>query len=195
MKESVLFVCDDNSILSPIAEAFLRRHGTPRFHVYSAGIEPIPIHLYTFQVMEEIGYELYGYRSKSIFELNHLQNIDHLITLTDHVNDHFVFKENNIGCHIHWPFKNPLHLSNTETNIFSLLSDPLPATDQWLISNSLFIKTALKTKIVIQTPAQEIPHGDIKEIKIRFRKVRDEMEVQVMNWLEEKGLGPLWWRR
>lgn len=36
----VLFVCEDNSRSSLIAEALFRGHGTPGFSVYSAGIAP-----------------------------------------------------------------------------------------------------------------------------------------------------------
>lgn len=200
MTETVLFVCENNSILSPMAEALLRRHCRATYKVYSAGIEPKPVHLYTFQVMEEIGHDLYGYRAKSIFELNHLPRVDYLITLSDYVNDHFVFNENNIGVHLHWSFCNPLQLPGQEYRCFPLQEKFLlensksSSHDEWFFSSSLLINTAQRTKLVVQKPIHETPPEDMQEIHTRFRHTRDEIECQIMNWLEEKGIGPLWWR-
>ncbi len=201
MTESVLFICEDNSVLSQMADVFLRKYGWSSFKVYSAGIVPKPVHLYTFQVLEEIGYDLYGLRAKSIFELNDLPRVDYLITLSDYVNDHFVFKEQNIGQHLHWPFRNPLtepgqsseillppNIKSSSDNAWSL---PL---DYWLPSDSSLISVGQLTKLVLQVSNQEPYQRDVTEIRNRFRKTRDEMEIQVMNWLEEKGIGPLWWR-
>jgi arsenate reductase len=200
MTESVLFVCENNSILSLMAEAFLRRHGRAKYKVYSAGIEPKPVHLYTFQVMEEIGHDLYGYRAKSIFELNLLPRVDYLITLSDYVNDHFVFNENNIGVHLHWSFRNPLYLPGQEYGGFLLLEpfslgkDQSSGQDEWFSSSSPLIKTVQLTKVVFQNPIHEPAPEDTQKIHARFRHTRDEMECQIMNFLEETGSGPLWWR-
>jgi arsenate reductase (thioredoxin) len=90
MAEIVIFVCNDNAVLGPMARIFLRRHCQSMFKVYSAGIEPKPIHLLTLQVMEEIGYDIYDTSIKSVFDLNHLQWVDYLITLTDYVNQNFI---------------------------------------------------------------------------------------------------------
>ncbi len=201
MTESVLFICEDNSVLSQMAEVFLRRYGWSLFKTYSAGIVPKPVHLYTFQVLEEIGYDLYGLRAKSIFELNDLARVDYLITLSDYVNDHFVFKEQNIGQHLHWPFRNPLLelgqsseiLLPPNLNFSSVNSWPL-SLDHWPLSDSSLISVGQLTKLVLRVSNQEPYQRDVTEIRNRFRKTRDEMEIQVMNWLEEKGVGPLWWR-
>lgn len=193
MKETVLLICDDNSILSQMAEAVFRRYGWSTFTVYSAGIEPRPVHIYTLQVMEEIGYDLYNVRAKSLFDLNHLEYVDYLITLSDYVNDHFSFNEENIGLHLHWSIRNPL------VDPGQLWSDILPPQltwpDGWQQSEGFLSATIQQTRPLTQMPLNEYQPGDIKEIRKRFRKVRDEIEVQVMNWLEEKGLGPIWWCR
>lgn len=64
----VLFLCTQNSARSQMAEAFLRQVGGNRFEAHSAGLEPAPIHPYTYQVMAEVGIDLLaqGHRSKSL---------------------------------------------------------------------------------------------------------------------------------
>lgn len=201
MTEIVLFVCDDNSILSPMAEAFLRRHCRSAYKVYSAGIEPKPIHLITLQVMEEIGYDIYDTHAKSIFDLNNLQRVDYLITLTDSVNDNFVFIDENIGSRLHWPFRNPWFAPGQAGHFIPAQFMGRPSN---LLGSSLLEKpensqaTRTQNKRLIdlsfQTPMEKMQPNNMPEIRIQFRRVRDEMEVQIMNWLEDMGNGPLWWR-
>ncbi len=193
MKETVLVVCEDNAILSQMAEAYIRRYGCTAFDVYSAGIERRPVHLYTLQVMEEIGYDLYSIRSKSIFELNHLQRVDYLITLSDDVNDQFVFNEQNIGAHLHWSYQNPLISPGQAVDPFFPRQDTFP--EGWQVPAGFLLATKQRVKSILELPIQDHQHMDVSEVKNRFRKVRDLLEVQVMNWLEEKGIGPLWWCR
>ena len=81
--------------------------------------------------MEEIGHDLYGYAAKSIFEFNHLQRVDFLITLSDTVNEQYIFNKNHIGCRLHWPFRNPL-VETSQAASFSIGDIPLfhPFSDQ-----------------------------------------------------------------
>jgi len=65
-KQRVLFLCTGNSCRSQMAEAFLRRYAGQYFEAYSAGLEPKPIHPYTIQVMDEIGFDISGQTSKGI---------------------------------------------------------------------------------------------------------------------------------
>jgi arsenate reductase (thioredoxin) len=199
MIESVLFVCEDNSILGPMAEAFLRRHGKNAYRVFSAGILPKSIHLYTFQVMEEVGYDLYGYRAKSIFELNHLEHVDFLITLSDMVNEYIIFNKDHIGAQLYWPFRNPFHVPGTENNSVIHLDNSLPfyanqlPQADWPSSRCVLVDMSRRTRVIPKT-TQTPPKEDTKEVLTRFRRIRDEMECQVMNWLEDEGKGQFWWR-
>ena len=110
MTTSVLFILREQFDPWPDGRGAFLRSGTAGLH--SRPIRPAswrkPIHRFTFRVMEEIGHDLYGYAAKSIFEFNHLERVDFLITLSDTVNEHYVFNENHIGCRLHWPFRNPL---------------------------------------------------------------------------------------
>ncbi|MCU1309409.1 MAG: arsC [Candidatus Angelobacter sp.] len=77
MKPTVLFVCKDNSALSPIAAAVLMKLGSHSFEAYSAGIHPLFIEPLAVEVMAEIGVDLSQHRPRSVREfistpINHL---------------------------------------------------------------------------------------------------------------------------
>jgi len=65
-KPKVLFLCTGNRARSQMAEAFLRRYAGDQFDVYSAGLEPEPIHPYVYKVMREVGLDLDGHYSKDV---------------------------------------------------------------------------------------------------------------------------------
>jgi arsenate reductase len=64
----VLFVCTHNSARSQMAEAMLRQWGGDTFAAFSAGTEATGIKPETIQVMNEIGVDISGQRSKTIDE-------------------------------------------------------------------------------------------------------------------------------
>ena len=51
-----------------MAEAWLRELGGDRFEVYSAGLEPHGVNPNTIVVMEELGIDMSGHRSKQLDE-------------------------------------------------------------------------------------------------------------------------------
>jgi arsenate reductase len=51
-----------------MAEGFFRKHGDDIMEVYSAGFEPADIYPYAVRVMDEIGVDISGQRSKSVKE-------------------------------------------------------------------------------------------------------------------------------
>lgn len=65
---NVLFLCTGNSARSQMAEAFLRRYASDRFDVYSAGTRPTEVNPLTVQVMDEVGIDISGQRSKGVKE-------------------------------------------------------------------------------------------------------------------------------
>jgi arsenate reductase len=71
-----------------MAEAFLRQVGGDRFEAHSAGLEPAPIHPYTYQVMAEVGIDLEkaGHRSKSLITeyFDPQVHLGYLITVCGH---------------------------------------------------------------------------------------------------------------
>jgi arsenate reductase len=63
---NVLFLCTGNSARSIMAEAILNKPGTEKFRAYSAGSQPKgQVHPETVQLLQSLGYETAGFRSKS----------------------------------------------------------------------------------------------------------------------------------
>jgi arsenate reductase (thioredoxin) len=81
-KRRVLFVCTHNSARSQMAEAMLREWGKGKFEAFSAGTEATGIRPETIQVMNEIGFDLSGQRSKTIDEFSG-ESFDWFITVCD----------------------------------------------------------------------------------------------------------------
>lgn len=79
IERTILFLCDDNSCLSQIAEAAARHLAPPRTRVYSAGIEPGAIPAPVIQAMQELGISMSGQRSKSLADVP-VQDVDLVVS-------------------------------------------------------------------------------------------------------------------
>jgi arsenate reductase len=78
----ILIICNTNSIMSQIAEAFLKHLTFNRIEVYSAGITPKNVHPLAAKVMKELGIDISQNRSKSINEFYN-DRFDFIITLQE----------------------------------------------------------------------------------------------------------------
>jgi arsenate reductase len=67
-KPRVLFICIHNSVRSQIAEGYLRHKYSNLFDAASAGSEPRCVHPLAIAVMDEIGIDISGQRSKLMDE-------------------------------------------------------------------------------------------------------------------------------
>jgi arsenate reductase len=83
MKQRVLVLCTGNSARSQLAEGLLRARAGDRFDVYSAGSQPTGRVLPgAIQVLDEIGIDISGARSKSMTEFIG-QPFDYVLTVCD----------------------------------------------------------------------------------------------------------------
>jgi arsenate reductase len=107
MPTKILFLCTGNSARSQMAEAFLRKYGAGKFEAYSAGLEPVDIHPFTIQVMEEIGLNLKGHRSKHVAEYMGKMHFGYLITVCENAEKKCPTTFPGIGQRMHWPLEDP----------------------------------------------------------------------------------------
>src|SRR5215471_15217017 len=82
-KKRVLILCTGNSARSQMAEGLLRHDAGARFEVFSAGTKPSQVRPEAIAVMEEIGIDLAGHRSKHMNEFAG-QRFDYVLTVCDH---------------------------------------------------------------------------------------------------------------
>lgn len=86
MKQRVLILCTGNSARSQMAEGLLRHEAGDRFEVESAGSKPSAVRPEAIQVMQEIGIDIGGHRSKHLDEFAG-QHFDYVLTVCDNVNE------------------------------------------------------------------------------------------------------------
>ena len=112
-KPRVLVLCIENRARSQMAEAFLRKYAGDKFEVYSAGFEPAPIHLYVYQVMEEVGLDLEGQYSKGVDQFFNKTCFGILITVCEKAEDRCPTFPG-LGERHYWPIKDPVAVEGTE---------------------------------------------------------------------------------
>lgn len=81
-KEKVLFICNQNSGRSQMAEALLRMLYGDRYEVYSAGLIPSSVNPFAIKTMQELGVDMSSHRSKSIDEFKDIV-FDYVVTVCD----------------------------------------------------------------------------------------------------------------
>ena len=106
-KTKVLFLCTGNSARSQKAEAILRKLASERFEAFSAGLGPKGINPYTRQVMEEVGIDLAGQRSKDVTEYLGKVNFGYLITVCDHAEKNCPTTFLGVSNRLHWSLEDP----------------------------------------------------------------------------------------
>jgi arsenate reductase len=105
MSVKVLILCTGNSARSQMAEGLLRQSGGSKYEVYSAGIEPSLVKPEAIAVMQEIGIDISGHRSKSVDEFLG-QEFDYVITVCDNAKEHCPIFPGKAK-RIHWSFDDP----------------------------------------------------------------------------------------
>jgi arsenate reductase (thioredoxin) len=117
-KTRVLFLCTGNSARSQMAEAFLRKYGGDYFEAYSAGFEPKGINPYTIQVMNEVGIDISGQRSKHISEYLWKMQFGYVITVCSRAEQNCpIFP--GVTTRLHWPFDDPAACEGSQEECLS----------------------------------------------------------------------------
>lgn len=81
-KPKVLFICNQNSGRSQMAEALLRMLYGDRYEAYSAGVVPSEINSYAVKVMEQLGVDMSGHYAKGIDTFKDVI-FDYVVTVCD----------------------------------------------------------------------------------------------------------------
>src|SRR5580658_6994822 len=85
-KKRVLILCTGNSARSQMAEGLLRHDAGDRFEVESAGTKPGSVRPEAIAVMNELGIDISGHRSKNVDEFAG-QRFDFVITVCDNARE------------------------------------------------------------------------------------------------------------
>src|SRR5215471_21082447 len=85
-KKRVLILCTGNSARSQMAEGLLRHDAGEQFDVQSAGTKPSLVRPEAVAVMQEIGIDIRGHRSKHVEEFSG-QPFDYVITVCDNARE------------------------------------------------------------------------------------------------------------
>jgi len=108
----VLILCTGNSARSQMAEGLLRHDGGPEYQVHSAGTHPSHVRSEAIHVMQELGIDISGHRSKSVDEFAE-QHFDYVITVCDNAKESCpVFPTTTKR--IHWSIEDPAAVHGSE---------------------------------------------------------------------------------
>jgi len=113
-KPSVLFLCTGNSARSQMAEVLLRHQAGDKCEVFSAGLAPRPVNPLTVTVMEEIGLDIRGQRSKSLKEFTGKTAIDIAIFVCARAEESCPTVYPFALTALSWPFDDPSAATGTE---------------------------------------------------------------------------------
>ena len=117
-KKKVFILCTRNSARSQMAEGLLRHDAGDRFEVFSAGTEPGRVRPEAISVMQELGIDISGHRSKSVHEYSG-QTFDYVLTVCDNAKESCpIFPGNTVT--IHQNFQDPAALEGSEQDRLAL---------------------------------------------------------------------------
>lgn len=112
MKKRLLFLCTGNSCRSQMAEGFLKHIGGDKFEAYSAGVNPTQVNPLSVKVMDEVGIDISGQRSKSVAEFQN-QQFDYVVTVCDNAKQTCPIFPGECE-KIHWNLEDPAQAQGSE---------------------------------------------------------------------------------
>ena len=113
-KIKVLFVCVHNSARSQMSEAFLNHYFGDKFEAESAGLEPGKLNPIVVDAMKEIGIDISGNKTKSVFDyFKQGKMFKYVITVCDQTAAERCPIFPGVSEKIHWSFPDPSALQGT----------------------------------------------------------------------------------
>jgi arsenate reductase len=107
-KTRVLFVCVHNAARSQMAEAFMNHLCGDSYEAESAGLEPTEVNSLVIEAMKEMGIDISGNRSKSVFNFFKEGRLyGFVITVCDESNAEQCPIFPGITAKLHWSFEEP----------------------------------------------------------------------------------------
>ena len=116
-RQKALFLCNNNSCRSQMAEGFLRAEAPDSFEAFSAGSEPTHVHPMAIEVMREVGIDISGQRSKSVSVFDGWA-FDYVITVCE--GNACPFFAGEIGLSLAWSFEDPVGASGTDDEVLGV---------------------------------------------------------------------------
>jgi len=114
-KTRVLFVCIHNSARSQMAEAFLNTLYGDRFEAMSAGLEPGVLNQYVVRAMQEIGIDISGAATKSVFDLYKAGRLySYVVTVCDPEAAERCPIFPGVTTRLHWGFPDPSRVQGND---------------------------------------------------------------------------------
>ncbi len=118
MKSTILILCTGNSCRSHLAEGILQHAAGHLVNVQSAGSKPAGyVHPKAIQVMQEIGIDISGHRSKHMDEFLQTK-IDTVITVCGNADQACPIFPGQVHRY-HWGFDDPAHATGTDEEILA----------------------------------------------------------------------------
>jgi arsenate reductase len=116
-KKKVLFICTHNAARSQMVEGLLRALHGDRYEVFSAGTEPDRVSPHAIRVMDQIGIDISGHRSKNATEFLD-QKFDYAVTVCDSANESCPYFPGGKKI-LHHSFEDPSALTGTDEKIMA----------------------------------------------------------------------------
>lgn len=111
-KKRVLVLCTANSARSQMAEGLMQHDHGDKFEVESAGTRATFVRPEAIAVMNEIGIDISGHRSKVVDEFAE-QSFDHVLTVCDNANESCPIFPGHAN-RIHHSFEDPAAVQGSE---------------------------------------------------------------------------------
>ena len=106
-KAKLVIVCTQNSARSQMAEAFFKKYGEDVLEVYSAGLEPTVVNPCAAMVMQEMGIDISGQRSKSVKEFLGQMSFGYVIAVCKKAEERCPVIFPGARMLLSWPFEDP----------------------------------------------------------------------------------------